>query len=405
MLPPLKTVKAGLQRATEALALELAHPGGPTPAWDGCQWRLASAAAAAHGVSPMLSGSCRWQHSPWQRFLREQRAHVEHRQQRIAELLQGIDADSRAAGLAVVPLKGTALHALGLYAPGERPMADIDLLVAEGDAATATSMLQRLGYVESYAQWKHRVFKPASGEPVPGLGEHRDTPVSIELHVRIQERLPVTVVDITDRIYPRQVHPGLNAHESVGALMSHLLLHAAGSICSRSLRLMHLHDIALLSLRMDADDWSDLCEGDGSGAPWWALPALRMADRNYPGLVPPVVLKRLARQCPLLLRTLSRRQTMTRVSCSELWLHPFAGMEWSRSAGEVGRYLKQRIRPTREAIQERADMVRTQLWLQGQGWTALGHGRRVLNWLARPVPRMDMLYAVRAAMDSPALAP
>jgi hypothetical protein len=35
----------------------------------------------------------------------------------------------------------------------------------------------------------------------------------------------------------------------------------------------------------------------------------------------------------------------------------------------------------------------------------MGHVRRVLNWLAKPVPRMDMLYAVRAAMDSPVLAP
>lgn len=404
MLPPLKTVKAGLQRATEALALELARPGGVTPAWDGFQWRLASAAAAAHGVSPMLSGSCLWQHSPWQRFLCDQRTHVEHRHRRIVELLQRIDADAHAAGLAVMALKGTALHALGLYAPGERPMADIDLLVGESDSALAASMLQGLGYVESYAQWKHRVFKPADGQPVPGLGEHRDTPVNIELHVRIQERLPVSTVDITGRIYPRRPHPGLNDYASAGALMSHLLLHAAGGICSRSLRLMHLHDIALLSMRMTTDDWADLCDRDHSGAPWWALPALRMVDRNYPGRVPPVVLARLARQCPLMLRTLSRRQTMTRVSCSELWLHPFAGMEWSRSAGEVGRYLKNRIKPSREAIQERADMVRTQLWLQGQSWTTLGHGRRVLRWLAKPVPRMDILYAVRAAMESPVLA-
>src|SRR3546814_3493058 len=70
------------------------------------------------------------------------------------------------------------------------------------------------------------------------------------------------------------------------------------------------------------------------------------------------------RQCPLLLRLFSRSQTMTRASCSGLWLHPLSGVEWSRSAGDVGRYLRQRIRPSREAVQERADMLRTQLWLQ-----------------------------------------
>src|SRR3546814_1712329 len=74
MLPPLKTVEAGLHRATEALAMELAHPGQATPDWDSLHWRLASAAAAAHGVSPLLSGRCRWQYPPWQRFLHEQRS-------------------------------------------------------------------------------------------------------------------------------------------------------------------------------------------------------------------------------------------------------------------------------------------------------------------------------------------
>lgn len=405
MLPPLRRVKAGLQEATETLALELAQPGTPTPDWDAVQWRLASAAAAAHGVSPMLRGHCRWQHAPWQRFLRDQHAHVESRQRRIASTLERIDAGARAAGLPVMALKGSALHAMGLYAPGDRPMADIDLLVREGDADAAIALLQSLGYAESYAQWKHRVFKPANGHPVHGLGEHCDTPVNIELHVRIQERLPVSTVDITERLFPAGMHPGLNGYASTGALMAHLLLHAAGGICGRSLRLMHLHDIALLSARMHAGDWRELTAGQDGESAWWASPTLRLVDRYYPGLLPAGMLEQLSRQSPLLLRALSRRQTMTRVSCSELWLHPLAGLEWSRSADDVARYVKNRIRPPQEAVQERADMLRTQLYLQGQTWPRKGHVRRVLNWLVRPVPRMDMLYAVRAAMESPVLAP
>jgi hypothetical protein len=58
-----------------------------------------------------------------------------------------------------------------------------------------------------------------------------------------------------------------------------------------------------------------------------------------------------------------------------------------------------RIRPTEEARKERADMVRTQFWLKGQHWVRLKHGRRLLTWLTRPVPRMDTLYVVRAALD------
>lgn len=398
MLPPLRIVRHGLRRITEAFAAELAGPGRATPAWSELEWRLATAVAVVHGVSPLLCHCCAWKHESWRRFLESQREHVELRHRRIAALLQRIDADARAAGLAMVPLKGSALHALGIYAPGERPMADIDLLVREDDAAAAIELLLQLGYVESFAQWKHRVFKPATGQPFAGLGEHRDTPVNIELHTRIRERLPVSMVDITARIYPRAPRPGLNPYPSNGALMSHLLLHAAGNMCGRSLRLLHLHDIARLAMRLSASDWEVLW-ADAGAPPWWALPPLRLAARHYPEAIPAAVLARLARTCPLLLRTVSRRQSLTRVSCSELWLHAFAGIEWSRSLGEAARYLRNRVRPPDEARKERADMARTQLWLQGQGWVTAPHRRRVLTWLTRPVPRMDILYAVRAALE------
>jgi len=398
MLPPLRIVRHGLRRITEAFAAELAGPGRATPAWSELEWRLATAVAVVHGVSPLLCHCCAWKHESWRRFVESQRDHVELRHRRIAALLQRIDAGARAAGLAVVPLKGSALHALGIYTPGERPMADIDLLVREDDAAAAIELLLQLGYLESFAQWKHRVFKPATGQPFDGLGEHRDTPVNIELHTGIRERLPVSMVDITARIYPRTPRPGLNPYPSNGALMSHLLLHAAGNMCGRSLRLLHLHDIARLAMRLSASDWEVLW-ADAGAPPWWALPPLRLAARHYPEAIPAAVLARLARDCPLLLRTVSHRQSLTRVSCSELWLHAFAGIEWSRSLGEAGRYLRNRVRPPDDARQERADMARTQLWLQGQAWVTAPHRHRVLTWLTHPVPRMDMLYAVRAALE------
>ena len=401
MLPPLKIVKTGLRRTTETLAAELAstRPGNTTPKWSDLEWRLASAVVAAHGIAPLLSRTSAWQNPTWRQFLVSQREHVEHRHQRIAALLQQIDIGARATGLPVVPLKGSALHALGFYAAGDRPMADIDLLVRESDVGTATALLLQLGYTESYVQWKHRVFKPSDEQPVAGLGEHRDTPINIELHTRIQERLPISTVDITDQIYPREPRPGLNPYPSNGALMSHLLLHAAGNICGRSLRLIHLNDISLLATRMLASDWSTLWDTHTAETPWWALPPLRLVARYYNHAVPEAVLAQIERVCPALLRAISRRQTVTRVSCSELWLHALAGIEWSRSPRDVLDYVSHRIRPSQEAIQERADMIRTQVWLQGQSWVKLKHRRRVLTWLTRPVPRMDTLYVVRAAME------
>lgn len=400
MLPPLKTIKTGLRQATETLAAELARPGDAMPAWSALQWQLAAAAAAAHGVSPLLCRYSLWSDPAWRAFLATQREHVARRHQRIAALLQGIDREARATDIAVVPLKGSALHALGLYTPGDRPMADIDLLVREDDVDRACAMLRKLGYVDAYVQWKHRVFKPANGGPVAGLGEHRDTPVNIELHTRIQERLPVALVDITGRIFPAEPHPGLNPYPSNGALMSHLLLHTAGNICARSLRLLHLNDISLLATRMTARDWNVLWDARADGAPWWALPPLRLVQRYYRNAVPQAVLKRLRADCPALLRLLSRRQTLTAASCSKLWLDALPGVEWSRTFREAGDYVMRRLRPTAEDRQERTDMVRTQLWLQGQDWVVLPHSRRILARLAHPVPRMDTLYVVNAALES-----
>lgn len=400
-LPPLRAIKVGLRHTTETLAAELARPSGETPSWSELEWQLATAVAAAHGVGALLSTYPRWQHPGWTRFIDAQYEHVAQRHRRIAQLLARIDAAGREAGIALVALKGSALHALGIYVPGERPMADVDLLVDDADVERTGALLERLGYVEAFAQWKHRVYKPLDVAPAPGLGEHRDTPINIELHTRIQERLPVSTIDITDRIRPRHPVPGINPYPSLGALMAHLLLHAAGNMCSRSMRLIHLNDISLLASRMLRSDWHALWR-DGDDAPWWALPPLQLVARYYRDAVPSALLYELAFDCPALLRAAARRQTLTRLSCSELWIHAWPGLEWARTPGDIGRYVWQRLRPSHETRRERADMMRTQLWLRDAGWVRARPLRRLLTWLTRPVPRMDTLYVVRAALNQPA---
>ncbi|HEX5487861.1 MAG TPA: nucleotidyltransferase family protein [Rhodanobacteraceae bacterium] len=395
-MPPLKLVRAGLRRTTEALAAELSRPGGATPAWGELEWRMAQAAAAAHGVSPLLARHSRWMHPHWRQFLESQRQHVAIRHFRIAALLKHIDAGARAAGLAMTPLKGAALHALDIYVPGDRPMADIDLLVHEHDVEAATGLLQESGYVPSFNCWRHRVFRPASGIPPAALGEHRDTPVNIELHTHVRERLPVSIVEITEQIHPRDSAPGLRPYPSRAALLAHLLLHAAGNICARSLRLIHLHDIALLARSMEPEEWMFLWRGH---ACWWALPPLQMTARYYPEAIPGIVRSTLARDCPMLLRAISRRQSLSQVSCSELWLHAFPGIEWSRSVSEAARYVAGRVRPSAEKKRERQDMARTQLWLRDLDWVTAAQATRIFTWLTRKMPRMDIMHVVRMALE------
>ncbi len=403
MLPHLKTIHAGLRRTTEALAAALGapRPDGITPDWNALEWRLAMAAAVAHGVSPLLCASSMWDHAPWRSFLESQRAHVAQRHKLIAALLERLDDGARAGGLPIVALKGSALHALAIYRPGERPMADIDLLVREREVGSATALLQQLGYGHAYDNWKHGVFKPAGGRASLELGEHRDNQISIELHTCIREPLPVSYVDVSARIFPARPIPGLNPYPSTAALMSHLLLHTAGNIRSRSLRLLHLNDIARLAAHMLPCDWNALFE-DGSGeVPWWALPPLRLTSRYYPAVIPDSVMKRLESACPPVLRMLSARQTLTHLSCSGLWIQSLPGIEWSGSLGEAARYLRHRIAPTAQTTRERLDSVRAQPWLVTQSWASLSRRRQILVRLTRPVPRIDTLHLVRAACEAP----
>jgi hypothetical protein len=238
-VPPPTAFQGTLRKITEALAGELACPTQHAPEWSDFEWKIARAVAAMHGVSPLLSKTLRWQGpAGWMTFLEEQRVHTATRHRRIAELLQHIDERGRAEGIAVVALKGAALHAIGLYAVGERPMADIDLLVRPADAERMARLLESLDFYESCALWKERVFTPVVECAAGALGEHSNNNVKIELHERICEKLPWRITDVTDCVFPAQARPGMNAYPSTASLMIHLLLHAAGSMAFQSLRLL-----------------------------------------------------------------------------------------------------------------------------------------------------------------------
>ena len=300
---PLKEVAVALRLTTETLARELAQPGPVAPDWSPFQSRrIAVAVAAMHGVSPLLADALRWRGPDfWNDFLSRQRQHTEARQARIERLLAGIDAGARQAGIALVALKGAALHRLSCYRAGDRPMSDIDLLE------------------------------------------------------RIAERLPRNSIDITPDVWPGAVTPGINPYASVDALFAHLLLHAAGNMTVGSLRMLQVHDLALLSSRMARADWDRLvARRVGGVGPWWALPPLALVSRYY-SVVPPDVIGALRSHCHWLLRRNARRQTLSDVSSSSLWVRAFPGLAWAR--GIPGRLacMMRRVWPDRAALSARVN--------------------------------------------------
>jgi hypothetical protein len=398
--PSRRAVQAALRATTETLARDLARARTRVPQWSQFEWRVARAVATMHGVSPLLADALNWQGPEhWVQFLHGQREHTLRRHERMSELLQRLDAGAASCGIALMCLKGAALHAIGLYAPGERPMADIDLLVRQEDAESAARLLQRLGFRETYATWKHRVFEPCDAQTAATFGEHADNAMKIELHTRIREILPLRAVDISEQMFALPLQAGLNGYPSRAALMLHLLLHASGAMVFRALRLINLHDIARLSALMTDRDWQELLRLGNARARrlWWAWPPLSLAARYYE-CVADRILVPIAAGCPWLLERKCRRQSLTEVSFSYLWISAFPGIEWAQSVGEMLAYAGQRLVPNAEVRAMRSVVAATQPCAAEDPWARLTQGRRILRWLLARQVRAETLRPVRMAL-------
>jgi hypothetical protein len=399
-LPPLRTLQSALHHVTESLAASLARPLAEPPQWSELEWRLAPAVAAMHGISPLLAAALAWQGPPqWASFLAEQRRQTLLRQQRIEELLATIDDRARSAGIAIVALKGAALQRAGVYAAGERPMADLDLLVNPADTQTAVAVLLALSYHDAGTTWKHQGFDPPAAERRASLGEHADNPIKIDLHHRICERLPLAPTDLTDLVYPPHAHPGLNGYPGAVVLLAHVLAHAAGSMTSRGLRLIQLCDISRLAHRLAEADWEELLRLHGSGRRlWWAAPPLAIATRYFPGTIPRGVIAELERGCPWVLRQVARRRSLADFSYSHLYIDPIPGIIWARSPAQAVRYVGSRVFPGREQRLQMQIASRTGPWSAEPRWHGQSQTRRILQWLSSRPTRTETLQPIRAAL-------
>jgi hypothetical protein len=399
-LPSLAALDRILRDTTERLAAECVQPTAQAPDWSEAHWCIAKSVAAMHGIAPLLAQKLCW-HGPesWREFLIQQRQHTFLRHQRILDLARQIDAQARLAGIAIVALKGAALHELGIYEPGLRPMADIDLLVNEADAAAATNLLKMLGYRECYRTRRHRTFKPQGPSRLAYFGESTDADIKIELHTRITEFLPVREADITALLLPEPAAAGMHHYRSDVALMTHLLLHAAGNMRARSLRLIQLNDISALSGRLGASAWNEVLSLGTPARAWWSLPPLVLTEHYYPGAIPQEVLLRASTDCPRVLRYVSRRQRLTDVSLSHLRIDFCPGSEWCGSLSELLRYLRARTFPSPETRAEVRTCEATQPWAWNSSWTSSSRMRRVATWLLTRPARVPTMWSIRSAWE------
>lgn len=404
-LPPLAEVAAALRKVTEALAHEITATTDQPPSWGDFEWRVARAVASMQGVSSILSTCLKWK-APmdWMLFLQEQQNHVAGRHRKIEELVHGIDSRARRAGISLLALKGAALHAIKLYRSGERPMADIDVLARESDVEAATRVFEDCGFELTFTTWRNSVFESRLRRvsTAGDFGENTNFPIKIELHTGIRERLPISEIDITPFLFAGSPDVGLTAYPSIASLMMHLLLHAAGNMRSRALRLIQLHDIALLAARLTRSDWDELLGARPSGQTlWWALPPLSLTARYYPRAIPAFVMIRLEAECQWLLRKTSRGQTLTDVSWSNIDIAALPGIEWSRTPREALRFVSRRIWPSRDDRLELQHFAADHPGASEVPWYGISQSGRILRWVFSRPPRVQTLLSVRAALDHP----
>jgi hypothetical protein len=165
------------------------------------------------------------------------------------------------------------------------------------------------------------------------------------------------------------------------------------------LRLVQLHDIALLAARLAPGDWRELlamCPNGGNL--WWAAAPLMLAGRYYPRAIAPDLIAQLEAECPRLLVKLTRRQRLADVSWSNIRIEAFPGLEWSRTPREALKFMSSRIWPSREA---RLELKLGAAQIPGSRaipWYGSSHATRILRWVFGRPPRVQTLLSVQAAL-------
>ena len=204
---PAGELRPTLRRVTERLALALCDPHSSEPDWSDTEWRLARAMAIVHGIAPLLASRLSWNGGAgWRAFLELQRLHTAARQQRIEALFARIAVQAADEGVEFITLKGQALHRLGIYLPGERPMADLDLLVRPSNLYPMSALIRTVGYEIERADPDEHVLVPVQRPARLVFGEHADSGITVEIHTAIRQPMPIKYVDITARLWP--VMPG-----------------------------------------------------------------------------------------------------------------------------------------------------------------------------------------------------
>lgn len=360
-----------------------------TAAWGPDEWEAARQAALVHGIAPLLATRLE-RSGAWPELAPQLRAYCAEQRalngRRVALMLDDLAAILRSAaevGIAVLPLKGAVLATQFYPEPGLRPMADLDLLVhpAQADALGAT--LGRLGFRLVEETPRHRSYLHGEPRVVSWDGEHPDNPRGVEVHTAVGERLRAIRYDITPTMWT-DVSAGsyagaLGLSSRPGALLQHLLIHTCHNMVNRRLRLIQLHDIALVAPGVDAHDWHVLVEtAIRAGEARLLYAPLVLAEAAFGPLAPDIARTALARATPPALRRLLQHTTPSELSlCAPAATSPGFRLAWYRPGRERLVAVLRVLVPAAEELRQRYPAQ------NGLAGAYLRHARHTLDWAAR----------------------
>jgi hypothetical protein len=213
-----------------------------------------------------------------------------------------------AAGIPIAVLKG--MHTAAAYFPdeGTRPMADIDLLVAEGDIEGAAQILSAAGLVPGARGRRETHWHPSVGDAQLRtlMFVHKDDPWAVDLHHSLDQFVaagaPLVRFDAAGPLRRTAPLADLAMAGGLGQplLLLHLAAHAGGAM--HNLTLLRLVELCFVIRTDEASGrlyWPELIAiGMAIDALPYAYPALKLCEALIPGTVPGWVLDRCAATVP-----------------------------------------------------------------------------------------------------------
>ena len=273
-------------------------------------------------------------------------AHNRIRAGRLSKIAVEIVGRLAEQDIPVLILKGSHTGAVYFPEPGVRPASDIDLLVASSDAPASESALERHGLAfKGRNRWESSWVSPsAPTEPRSLTYVHADDPWSIDLHnsLNISVGRGTPLADL-DRAHP-MARTARWPVEPRGAVLDQplLLLHVAAHAGAGWQNLTLLRQVELvLIIRQDIAagrlSWDAFLDaGDRTGALAYAYPALHLAEKLAPGLVPKGVLDDCAAHVPAAVRRAVERltpATAQRIDRNSVGEHFMWGLGWRGRLG------------------------------------------------------------------------